>query len=177
MSYIRKIDTILGIDTSCDDTAVALFVPENRTALEKKRTQEIHSKYFGVVPELASREHLTNLPILTKELLYEAGIELKDISAFGVTCKPGLIGSILVGLSFAKALSYSLNKPIIGIDHIEGHLYSAFLNNEEPEYPFLGLILSGGHSEILLVKGFGDYELIATTVDDAAGEALDKIAR
>ncbi len=177
MTYIHKIDTVLGIDTSCDDTAVALFFPIKGSVLEKKKTQGIHSKYFGVVPEIASREHLINLPILTRELIEEAGIGFRDISALGVTCKPGLIGSILVGLSFAKALSYSLGKPVVGIDHIEGHLYSAFLSNEEPEYPFLGLILSGGHSEILLVKGFEDYELISTTVDDAAGEALDKIAR
>lgn len=170
-------DIFLGIDTSCDDTSIALYFSGSGKFIEERKTQDVHEKFKGVVPELASRDHLETLPVLLDSLLEKAHIEPFELAGIGVTYKPGLIGSILVGLSFAKAYAYSLSKPFIGIDHIEGHLFSAFLNNTKPEYPFLGVVLSGGHSEIFLVKNFGDYELISTTVDDAAGEVLDKMAR
>jgi len=166
----------LGIDTSCDDTSVAIYWLHSKQYRELRKSQAVHAPYKGVVPELASRDHLYTLPLLVKEILDETKTIPKEIEGIGITNRPGLLGSLLVGLSYAKALAYTWKKPFLGINHIEGHLFSAFLQNFSPKYPFLGVILSGGHSEIIFVKGLGNYKLIGSTVDDAAGEALDKIA-
>jgi metalloendopeptidase, putative, glycoprotease family len=164
----------LGIETSCDDTALALY-SSKRGLIDSLLSSQVnaHKIYNGIVPELCSREHTKNLYILFYELLEKHKIKPSDIDFLAVTIAPGLILSLLVGASFASGLSYALDIPIVPVHHIEAHIYSVFLEYNV-EYPFLALVVSGGHTEIYLVKGFEHYELIGKTLDDAAGEAFDK---
>lgn len=168
---------ILGIDTSCDDTSVALL--ENGTKLLANIVSsqiDLHKAFGGVVPEIASRKHIELIGVLYQDALQEAGVSDKSIDAIGVTAGPGLIGSVLIGLCFAKGLSLSLNIPIIGVNHIEAHAMSVLLEHDV-EFPFIALIVSGGHTMILRIDDFGKYTVIGCTRDDAVGEAFDKIAK
>ena len=169
---------ILGIDTSCDDTSAAVVEDGRRVLSCVVNSQvKLHHPYGGVVPELASREHLRNLVPVVEEALLKADVALKDIDAIAVTIGPGLIGSLLVGLYYAKALAYVHDIPLVAVNHLEGHILSIFLEDEIPEFPFIALTVSGGHTSLYHVKGFGDYDLMGQTLDDAAGEAFDKVAK
>jgi N6-L-threonylcarbamoyladenine synthase len=173
---------ILGIESSCDDTSAAVlrdnFVLSNVTA-----GQNVHKAYGGVVPELASRAHEQNIIPVIDKALKEADIRLHDLSAIAYTRGPGLLGSLLVGSSFAKGLSLSTGIPMIEVNHLHGHIFAHFLKNAEnkddpqPEFPFLNLLISGGHTQIVLVKDYLDFEILGGTIDDAAGEAFDKCAK
>jgi len=167
---------ILAIDTSCDDTSAAL-IAENRVLSNIISSQDaIHSRYGGIVPEIASRTHFLNIAATAKRALSEADVSFNDIDKIAVTKGPGLLGSLLVGLSYAKGLAYRFEKRLIGINHLEGHLYAPFIE-KEVKYPFIGLVVSGGHTSIYKVLGNEKTELLGTTRDDAAGECLDKTAR
>jgi tRNA N6-adenosine threonylcarbamoyltransferase len=168
---------VLGIETSCDDTSVAVL--ENGHALRAHLIagQDVHRLYGGVVPELASRAHLEWLPRLVERGLADAGVQASDLSAIAVTRAPGLVGSLVVGVAFAKSLGYALGIPVIGVDHIEAHLHAASLEHDDPGFPAVALIVSGGHSELVDVRGLGAYRWLGTTRDDAAGEAYDKVAK
>jgi len=163
---------VLGIETSCDETAAGVVGPEGVLS-DVVYTQTIHEQYLGVVPELASRAHAEKLTAVVRSALDEAG----PVDAVAATSGPGLIGAVLVGLSFAKAYAAGADLPFVGVNHLEGHLLSPLLEPEKPTFPFLGLVVSGGHTTLYLAKAVGDYETLATTVDDAAGEAYDKVAR
>ncbi len=169
---------VLGIDSSCDDTAAAV-VADGKIALSSVVHSQIalHRPHGGVVPELASREHLRNIGPVVRESLSQAGVSLKKIEGIAVTVGPGLIGSLLVGLYYAKAISFSLGIPMVGVNHLEGHILSIFLEDSVPEFPFVAMTVSGGHTNIYMVKNVGQYDQLAHTVDDAAGEALDKAAK
>jgi N6-L-threonylcarbamoyladenine synthase len=167
---------VLGIESSCDETSAAV-ISKNRLTANLISSQDFHKKYGGVVPELSSRAHLQIVIPLVKDALKKSKLELKDINLICATAGPGLIGALLVGLTFAKGLSYSLKKPFVPADHIEGHVYSGFLMNEKPEFPYLCLVVSGGHTLLVLVNSFTEMRLLGTTVDDAAGEAFDKVAK
>ncbi|MCX7988572.1 MAG: tRNA (adenosine(37)-N6)-threonylcarbamoyltransferase complex transferase subunit TsaD [Thermodesulfovibrio sp.] len=168
---------ILGIDTSCDDTSAAVL--EDRKILSNIVSSQIqfHSKYGGIVPEIASRKHIEWITDVTEKALNEAHISLKDIDLVAVCHGPGLIGSLLVGLCFAKALSFASKKPIIGVNHLEAHIQAVFLEGKYPEFPFLSLVVSGGHTSLYRVEDFGRYRELGRSRDDAAGEAYDKIAK
>ncbi len=167
---------ILGIETSCDETGVALC--SNFKILSSyTKTQSIHQKYGGVVPEIASREHEKYLPSITKKVLEESNIQFKDIEAIAVTNGPGLMGSLLSGISFAKGLSQALDIPIIPINHLEAHLNSVFIEHSDLKAPFINLLVSGGHTQLWLIKSMFEYELLGETLDDACGEAFDKGAK
>jgi N6-L-threonylcarbamoyladenine synthase len=169
---------ILGIDTSCDDTAAA--VVENGTKVLSNivsNQTEIHKKYGGIVPELASRRHIEMIWPVVDESLKSAGIKLDDLSGVAVCHGPGLIGSLLVGCSFTKALCYSKGIPLLAVNHLEGHIFSSFLEESRPSFPFLALIVSGGHTCLYRVDGFGIYRELGRTRDDAAGEAYDKVSK
>lgn len=169
---------ILGIETSCDDTCASIVRNGSEVLSNIVSSQnEIHRKYGGVVPEVASRRHIEMIDIVIIEALKEADMELREIDAIGVTNRPGLIGSLLVGVGAAKAISYAKDIPLIAVNHLEAHLYSNLLENPEMEGNFLGLIVSGGHSSLYLVDSDWQINEIGRTVDDAAGEAFDKIAR
>jgi N6-L-threonylcarbamoyladenine synthase len=168
---------ILGIETSCDETAASVVQDGKRILSNVVYSQMVHNKYWGVVPELASREHMKTILPMVKSALEEAKTELKEIEGVAVTYGPGLVGSLLIGLSFAKGLSYSLGIPFIGINHIEGHIFANFLESFDLEFPFICLVISGGHSNLIYVKNRGEYELLGRTRDDAAGEAFDKVAK
>ncbi len=166
---------ILGIETSCDETSVAL-VENGKTILREKTHSQVmvHREFDGVVPEIASRQHLVYiLPVLEEVISVE---EMKGVDAIAVTQGPGLIGSLLVGLGVAKALAYSFGKPLIPVNHIEAHLYAPHLF-ADIEFPYVGLVASGGHTLLFLVRGFHDYEVLGSTIDDAVGEAFDKLAK
>ncbi|UCF86867.1 MAG: tRNA (adenosine(37)-N6)-threonylcarbamoyltransferase complex transferase subunit TsaD [Nitrospiraceae bacterium] len=169
---------ILGIDTSCDDTAASV-VEDGRKMLSNmvSSQNEIHEKYGGIVPEIASRKHIEMIWPVTKEALMKAGISLNDISAIAVCHGPGLIGSLLVGVCFAKSLAFSNNKPLVSVNHLEGHVFSSILEEPVPEFPFIALVVSGGHTSLYRIDGFGKYTELGRTVDDAAGEAFDKVAK
>jgi N6-L-threonylcarbamoyladenine synthase len=169
---------ILGIESSCDETAAAV-VRDGREILSSVITSqiELHRPYGGVVPELASREHLEKIEPIVLEALKRANISLEDIDAIAVTQGPGLIGSLLVGVCYAKALAFALDKPFVGVNHIEGHVYSVGLENPPIEYPALALIVSGGHTNLFFIPEEGKYKVVARTRDDAAGEAFDKVAK
>jgi len=168
---------ILGMDTSCDDTGVGLIV-NGKPILSKVASQEaLHRSYGGVIPELASRQHLKDVPWLLREALKEAKITYPQVEAIGVTRGPGLAGSLLVGFSAAKALSCALQVPMIPVNHLEAHIFSAFTGEKKPEYPLVALIASGGHTELVYSPEIGVYELLGRTRDDAAGEAIDKVGR
>jgi len=170
---------VLGIETSCDETALAVVADGRRILSNVVSSQvKLHARYGGVVPELASREHVQAMVPVLDEALRAASAGLDDIDAIAVTHGPGLAGALLVGLNFAKALAFALSRPLIGVNHLEGHIYAAWLERtEEPEFPALALIVSGGHSDIVLMDGHGQYRRMGETVDDAAGEAFDKVAR
>ncbi len=167
---------VLGIETSCDDTAVGLYCSERKVLSSLLATQLEHRPFGGIVPELASRAHLKNLPPVLRAALEDAGLGLADIDAIAVTHGPGLLGSLLVGVSFARALGQAWGKPVLGVHHIEAHILANHLERDMV-FPALALVVSGGHSQIILLKAPGDYELLATTRDDAAGEAFDKMAK
>lgn len=169
---------ILGIETSCDETAAAV-VKNGREVLSNSIYSQIdlHTLYGGVVPEIASRKHIEKINQVVKSALQEAGKELKDIDAIAVTYGPGLVGALLVGVSHAKALSFASGVPLVGVHHIEGHISANYIENKALKPPFMCLVASGGHSHLVLVKDYGEYEIIARTRDDAAGEAFDKVAR
>jgi N6-L-threonylcarbamoyladenine synthase len=167
---------ILGIESSCDETSVAI-ISDGKLAANLVSSQDFHSKYGGVVPELSSRAHLQIVIPLVRDALTKSGLQLNDLDVVCATAGPGLIGALLVGLTFAKGLSFSLKKPFIAVNHIEGHLFSGFLMEEKPEFPFLGVVVSGGHTLLLLVESFTEIKKLGSTVDDAAGEAFDKVAK
>ncbi len=168
---------ILGIESSCDETGVALYDTADGLLAHRLHSQvEMHAAYGGVVPELASRDHIRRLLPLTREALAEANRELADIDLIAYTQGPGLGGALLVGAGFAAGLGVALNQPILGIHHLEGHLLSPLLSDSPPDFPFVALLVSGGHTQLMAVKSVGDYHLLGETVDDAAGEAFDKCA-
>lgn len=169
---------VLGIETSCDETAAAV-VRDGKLILSSiiSSQVELHRPYGGVVPELASREHLERIEPIVNEAISRSGVTLDDIDAIAVTQGPGLIGSLLVGVCFAKALAFSASKPFIGVNHIEGHVFSVVFDNPPIEYPALALIVSGGHTNLFFIPEAGKYKLVARTRDDAAGEAFDKVAK
>ncbi len=167
---------VLAFETSCDETSVAILRDEKLTA-NLISSQDFHSQYGGVVPELSSRAHLQIIIPLLKDALKKSNLELKDIDLICATAGPGLIGALLVGLTFAKGLAYSLKKPFVGVNHIEGHIFSGFLMEEKPEFPFLVLVVSGGHTLLLLIESFTIVKKLGSTVDDAAGEAFDKVSK
>ncbi len=168
---------ILGIESSCDETGVALYDTSRGLLGHQLHSQvEMHAAYGGVVPELASRDHIRRVIPLIESLFAASGCSLNAIDAIGVTQGPGLAGALLVGNSVAVALAAALNKPVIGIHHLEGHLLSPLLAEPKPEFPFIALLVSGGHTQLMAVRGVGDYTLLGETVDDAAGEAFDKTA-
>jgi N6-L-threonylcarbamoyladenine synthase len=169
---------VLGIDTSCDDTSAALVEDGGKIVSNIVSNQsDIHAKYGGIVPELASRRHIEMILPVVKEALRQAGVGLSDLSAIAVCQGPGLIGSLLVGCSFAKAVCYSRHIPLVAVNHLEGHLLSSFLATPVPEFPFISLIVSGGHTSLYLAEDFGRYTLLGRTRDDAAGEAYDKVSK
>jgi len=169
---------ILAIESSCDDTCAAVLGDEKRVLSSIVSSQvEVHELYGGVVPELASRRHCENIRWVVEEALSEAELGLEDIDAVCVTKGPGLVGSLLVGVAYAKSLSYARKIPLVGVNHVEGHLLSPMLTNPDLDFPFVGLVVSGGHTSLYLAKGWHDYELLGRTIDDAAGEAFDKVAR
>lgn len=173
-----KATYILAIESSCDETAAAV-VKNGREVLSNVIYSQIalHTVYGGVVPEIASRKHIEKINPVISEALEQAEMKLEDIDAIAVTYGPGLVGSLLVGLSAAKAIAYAAHKPLIGVHHIEGHVSANYISHPDLEPPFLSLIVSGGHSHIVIVKDYGEYEIIGRTHDDAAGEAFDKVAR
>ncbi len=169
---------VLGIESSCDETAAALVRDGTRVLSSVVASQiRTHRSYGGVVPELASREHLKNIGYVVYKAFHDAGMQYSDIDGIAVTQGPGLIGSLLVGLSFAKAMAFALNKPLVPVNHIEGHIYSAFIENSGIEYPVLALVVSGGHTSLVFSAEPLRYESVARTRDDAAGEALDKLSK
>ena len=169
---------ILAIESSCDETATAV-VKNGREVLSNIISSQIalHTLYGGVVPEIASRKHIEKINYVIKEALAEAGMGLKDMDAIGVTYGPGLVGALLVGVAEAKAISYASGVPLVGVHHIEGHISANYIENKELEPPFICLVVSGGHTHLVVVKDYGKYEIIGHTRDDAAGEAFDKVAR
>jgi len=167
---------VLGIETSCDETSVALLSGDKLKA-NFISSQHIHSKYGGVVPELSSRAHLQLIKPLVDEALSKAEVNFSDLDLIAATAGPGLIGALLVGLTFAKGLAFSLEVPFIAVNHIEGHIYSGFLMKDKPEFPFLALVVSGGHTLLLFVKGVTNIVQLGTTLDDAVGEAFDKVSK
>ncbi|MCB0702520.1 MAG: tRNA (adenosine(37)-N6)-threonylcarbamoyltransferase complex transferase subunit TsaD [Ignavibacteriae bacterium] len=167
---------ILAIESSCDDTSIAVL-SENKVLSNVISSQAIHRNYGGIVPELASRAHINNISSLTEASLVTAGVEMKDINAIAVTSEPGLMGSLIVGSSFAKGLSLKYDLPLIPVNHIEGHIYSGCLEDESLDFPFISLVVSGGHTSLFLVESYSEYITIGMTKDDAAGEAFDKIAK
>ncbi len=167
---------ILGIETSCDETAASVVHDGEKILSNVILSQLVHGKYGGVVPELASREHIKSIIPVTQKALEDAKVTLDEIDGIAVTYGPGLVGSLLMGLTFAKSIAYSKNKPLIGVNHLEGHLFSNFLEHEKFSTPFICLIISGGHTLLVYVKDKGQYQLLGQTLDDAAGEAFDKVA-
>src|SRR5512142_2895657 len=169
---------VLGIETSCDETAAAVVEDGRRALSDVVATQiEIHRRWGGGVPELASRNHVVQIMPVVDEALTRAGVGPEAIDAVAVTSGPGLVGALLVGVQAAKALALAWNKPLVGVNHLEGHLVAAFLGEEPPSFPYLGLVVSGGHTSLYAARAFGDYGLLGHTRDDAAGEAFDKGAK
>ena len=169
---------VLGIETSCDETAAAV-VRDGREIISSVIASQIktHEKFGGVVPELASREHLDKIVPIVEEAFDRATITKDQIDGIAVTVGPGLIGSLLVGVSYAKAMAFALNKPLVGVNHIEGHIYSVCFENPPVQHPAVALIVSGGHTNLFFVPEPGKYKVVGRTRDDAAGEAFDKVAK
>ena len=169
---------VLGIESSCDETGIAFYHTERGLLAHALHSQiEMHSEYGGVVPELASRDHIRRVLPLTTQVLQQSGLALGDIDAIAYTQGPGLAGALLVGASIAEALAFALNIPAIGVHHLEGHLLAPLLEDNPPAFPFVALLVSGGHTQLMRVDGVGRYELLGDTLDDAAGEAFDKTAK
>ena len=169
---------VLGIETSCDDTGVAIYDSEKGLISHSLYSQaDIHSKFGGVVPELASRNHIEKIIPLLYELLSKSSVTLKDIDAIAYTAGPGLAGALIAGATFAKSLAYSLSLPAIGVNHMEGHLLAPLLDDESLTFPFVALLVSGGHTMLVAVEDFGVYRFLGESLDDAAGEAFDKVAK
>ena len=169
---------ILAIESSCDETAAAVVVNGREVESNVISTQiPIHTLYGGVVPEIASRKHIERINVVIREALTRAGHSLDDMDAIAVTYGPGLVGALLVGVAEAKAIAFAKDLPLVGVHHIEGHVCANYIENKDLEPPFLCLVVSGGHTHLLRVKGYGKYEILGRTVDDAAGEAFDKVAR
>ncbi len=175
---VEKDILILAIESSCDETAAAV-VKNGRTVLSNIISSQIalHTLYGGVVPEIASRKHIEKINQVIEAALSEAGVTLEEIDAIGVTYGPGLVGALLVGVAEAKAIAYAAKKPLIGVHHIEGHIAANFIENQDLEPPFFALVVSGGHTHLVRVKDYGQFDVIGRTRDDAAGEAFDKVAR
>ena len=168
----------LGIESSCDETSVSVVKNGREVLSNVINTQiDIHTIYGGVVPEIASRNHIDNISAVTKEALKEANVTLDDIDVIAVTYGPGLVGALLVGLSYAKALSFATGKPLIGVNHLEGHIAANYITYPELKPPFLCMMMSGGNTQIVHVKDYTDFEVLGKTTDDAVGEAFDKVAR
>lgn len=169
---------VLAIETSCDDTSAALVGDQYRLLSSTVSSQnQFHEKFGGIVPEVAARKHLENITYVVEDALEKAGKTISDIDAVCATLGPGLVGSLLVGIMFAKSIAQSLKKPFFGVNHIEGHFFASYLEVKKPAFPFTALVASGGHTAIYLVNGFRDYKLIGKTRDDAAGESFDKVAK
>ncbi len=169
---------VMGIESSCDETSVSIVKNGREVLSNVINTQiDIHEKFGGVVPEIASRNHVENISIVMKEALKQANVTLKDIDVIACTYGPGLVGALLVGVSYAKALSYSLNVPLVAVNHIEGHIASNYITHKDLEPPFLCVMMSGGNTQLVYVKDYTDFEVIGKTRDDAVGEAFDKVAR
>jgi tRNA N6-adenosine threonylcarbamoyltransferase len=173
----RSDHLVLGIETSCDDTSVAVLEDACTLRAHLIAAQDLHKLYGGVVPELAARAHLELLPRLVAEALAEAGVVPRELTAIAVTRGPGLVGSLVVGVAFAKAYGLALGLPVVGVNHIEGHLHAAALEHGSGPWPAVALVVSGGHTELVEVRGFGSYRWLGSTRDDAAGEAFDKVAK
>lgn len=167
---------VLGIESSCDETSAAIL-SGNKILSNLISSQDFHADYGGVVPELSSRAHLQIVKPLVDKALKESNFNFENIDLITATAGPGLIGALLVGLTYAKGLAFSLNKPFIAVNHIEGHIFSGFLMKDKPEFPLLTLVVSGGHTLLLYVKSFTEIQQLGTTVDDAAGEAFDKVSK
>ncbi|HWF44704.1 MAG TPA: tRNA (adenosine(37)-N6)-threonylcarbamoyltransferase complex transferase subunit TsaD [Candidatus Kapabacteria bacterium] len=174
--FILGEGTILGIESSCDETSAAIL-RNGELASVVVSSQFFHQKFGGVVPELASRAHVKSILPIVREAMLQAAIEISDITSVAVTYAPGLMGSLLVGLNFAKGLALGLSIPLIGVHHIEAHIFSSLLEEEKPSLPFIALVVSGGHTLLLCVRDVGSYELLGVTLDDAAGEAFDKVGK
>ena len=169
---------VLAIETSCDDTGAAVVVNGRKILSNVVSSQvSIHQKYGGVVPELASRRHIEMIVPIVTEALEMAKVTLREVDGIAVTQGPGLVGSLLVGLSFAKSLSFASGLPLVGVNHVEAHLSAIFLEKKTPKFPFIGLVVSGGHTSLFRVDGFGKLKRLGQTRDDAAGEAFDKVAK
>ena len=168
----------LAIESSCDETAASVLKNGREVLSNIISTQiDIHKKFGGVVPEVASRKHIENIDIVVQQAIDEAGISMNDIDHIAVTYGPGLVGALLVGLSYAKSMAYSLDIPLVGVNHIEGHLSANYIAHKDLEPPFITLIVSGGHTHLVEVKDYGEYNILGRTRDDASGEAFDKVAR
>lgn len=169
---------VLGIETSCDETGIALYDTDNGLVADALYSQiALHAEFGGVVPELASRDHIRKIVPLIKQVISESGLSFSDLDAIAYTSGPGLIGALMVGASTACGLAEALGIPALGVHHMEGHLLAPMLEDQPPVYPFVALLVSGGHSQLIDVRGLGDYTLLGETVDDAAGEAFDKVAK
>lgn len=169
---------VLGIETSCDETGVAIFDSDKGLIAECLYSQvEIHARYGGVIPELASRDHIRKTLPLIEELLDKAGIDRADIGGVAYTAGPGLVGALLVGAAIGRSMGMALGVPTVGVHHMEGHLLAPMLESEPPSFPFVALLVSGGHTQLVKVEGIGGYELLGESLDDAAGEAFDKVGK
>ena len=168
---------VLGVETSCDETAAAVLESPRNLLSNVIHSQLVHEKWGGVVPELASREHIKRIIGIVEEALSRAKCSLDNIDAFAVTYGPGLVGALLVGLTFVKSMAQATGKPFIGINHLEGHIFSNILSHERCKPPFIALLVSGGHSNLVMVKDWGEYQVLGKTRDDAPGEAFDKVAK
>jgi len=168
---------VLGVETSCDETSAAVLDGRNRILGHVILSQDVHEVFGGVVPELAARAHLQRIDAVVQEALHKAGIRLDEVDVFGVTAGPGLIGALLVGVCWTKAVAFTLGKPLVAVHHMEAHLFGPVLEDEEAEPPFVALLVSGGHTLLLHAEAWGRYELLGETRDDAAGEAFDKVAK
>ncbi|MCI8352368.1 MAG: tRNA (adenosine(37)-N6)-threonylcarbamoyltransferase complex transferase subunit TsaD [Clostridia bacterium] len=175
---MKKNIITLGIESSCDETSVSV-VKNGREVLSNVINSqiEIHKRFGGVVPEIASRNHVEAIQTVTKEALEKAGVTFNDIDVIACTYGPGLVGALLVGVAYAKALSYALNKPLVGVNHIQGHIAANYITHKELEPPFLCVIISGGHTHLVHIKDYTEFEILGKTRDDAVGEAFDKVAR
>jgi len=168
--------TVLGIESSCDETSASIII-EGKVVSNLISSQHFHKNFGGVVPELSSRAHLQSVLPLVRKALYDSNISKNDIDMIAATAGPGLIGALLVGLTFGKSLAFALHKPFVPVNHIEGHIFSGFLMDEKPDFPFLCLVVSGGHSLLLIVESEIKIKLLGSTIDDAAGEAFDKVSK
>ncbi len=173
---IKNLPTILAIESSCDDTSAAV-ISKGKILSNVVANQDVHRQYGGVVPEWASRKHHENIVPVAELALTRAGISKQDLSAIAVTVGPGLLGSLLVGCSFAKGMAQGLGIPLIGVNHMEAHVLAHFIDEPRPAFPFLCMTISGGHTQIVLVKGVSDMQVVGATTDDAAGEAFDKVGK